>query len=321
MTTSYYSVINKTLLHSNIKTAGNGAHQVRNYLTGKNNAETPELLIVDQLCAQIENQTRDMLSLIKHNIDIQKSLTNCIRCIKLALRTLSNNDIPSYVLHKINEKEFSLVLKYLKISDKLLQKIGTMIVSALTKKVISDFQLNLKIVDENVNNDEGKDNDNINDIELNFKNSMLDIDKYTLQQPCTEMDNFINISNIMSRNGCNSSHEMQNCAAPFIRTQPQNDIAKQIIGIGGQMENQWRNIQMQLFNFKNQYKTHANVDNLKRNLCNNTKKQIDNIVINLEKISKMRNTIIKFDSIDAIEGSMQVLIAVFRSNFKLQFGL
>ena len=87
------------------------------------------------------------------------------------------------------------------------------------------------------------------------------------------------------------------------------------------MQNQWRNIQMQLFNFKNQYKTHANVDNLKRNLCNNTKKQIDNIVINLEKISKMRNTIIKFDSIDAIEGSMQVLIAVFRSNFKLQFGL
>ena len=86
---TYYSAIDKEMLHNHIMAAGNAAHQVRNFMTGKNNAETPELLIVDQLSAQIEGQTRDMLSLIKHNIDIQRQLTNCIRCVKLASRTLS----------------------------------------------------------------------------------------------------------------------------------------------------------------------------------------------------------------------------------------
>ena len=32
----------------------------------------------------------------------------------------------------------------------------------------------------------------------------------------------------MARNGCNCSHEMQNCAAPYTRQQPANDIAKQL---------------------------------------------------------------------------------------------
>eukprot|EP01084_Bolivina_argentea_P081780 148065_1 len=349
----YYCALDLKVLHDNITAAGNAAHQVRNFMTGKNNAETPELLIVDQLSAQVEAATRDMLSLIKHNIDIQKQLTNCIRCTNTAQRTLSNN-MPSYVLNKINEQEFSLVVQYLKCMETLLTQNAKMIVCALTKEMISNFQLNLKIIDENSidiiethgciqndiknDNDEGDENDmkiernrNINDpafvivdnknIEINFKNVILNIDKYTLQNPCVNMNEYLNIINIISRNGCNCSHQIQNCAAPFTRTNPGNDIAKQIINIAGQMENQWRNIQMQLYNFKRQYKIHANVDHLKRNLCNNTKKQIDAIKINLDKISKMRNAVIKLDQIDALEGSQQVLIAVFTSNFKLQFGL
>ena len=255
------------------------------------------------------------------------------------------SDIPSYILQKIDEEEFSFVVQYLKSSEKLLAKIAQSIVCALTTKVIQDFQLSLKIVDENsidimetkgmnINNlddDEGDEDDmklereksdpafvmvDNKNIEIDFKNSLLNIDNYTLENPCIEMDHFIKAIDTMSKNGCNASHEMQNLSAPFIRMQPNNEIAKQIVGIAGQMENQWRNIQAQLYNFKNQYKTHTNVDALKRNLCTNTQKQIDGIVLNLEKISKL-----KFDSIEAIEGSMQVLIAVFRNNFKLQFGL
>ena len=245
-------------------------------------------------------------------------------------------------MNKIDEEEFSFVVQYLKSSEKLLSKIAKSIVCALTQKAIQDFQLNLKIVDENsidiiqtkgINiNNEGTDEDDMKierergdpafvmidnkNVEINFKNVLLNIDNYTLQNPCVEMDNFIKTADTMAKSGCNASHEMQNLAAPFTRTQPGNDIAKQIVGIAGQMENQWRNIQMQLFNFKNQYKTHPNVDNLKRNLCTNTKKQIDGIVMNLEKVSKL-----KFDSIENLEGSMQVLVAVWRNNFKLQFGL
>eukprot|EP00483_Globobulimina_turgida_P004827 UN04836 len=236
----YYAALDLKILHHNIIAAGNAAHQVRNFMTGKNNAETPELFVVDQLSAQIEAATRDMLSLIKHRIDIQRQLTNCIRCAKLAQRTLSN-DMPSYVLNKIDEQEFSIVVQYLKTAEIILAKIAKMIVCALTKGMINDFQLNLKIVDDNsidiiqtngCNEEDDNYNDNdmkiegnkndpafvmINDknIEINFKNAMLIVDKYTLQKPCINMDEFVLITNIMGRNGCNSSHEMQNNAAPF----------------------------------------------------------------------------------------------------------
>eukprot|EP01083_Nonionella_stella_P245007 852188_1 len=305
------------------------AHQVRNFMTGKNNAQTPELFVVDQLSAQVEAATRDMLSLIQHNIDIQNQLTNCIRCTKLALQTLSNS-LPSYIWNKIDKTEFDLVISYLKSANALLSNIGKMIVSAMTKKMINDFQLTLKIVDEETRGCvdlEGDDEDadmklqNEEMIDINFKNSMINIEPYALQSPCVELDKFINVIDTMSKNGCNSSHEIQNMAAPFIRANPGNDIAKQVVNIGGQMENQWRNIQAQMFNFKSQYKTHSNVDALKRQLANNTTKQMDGVVVNLEKISKMRNSAIDFDTIDALEGSQQVLISVVRNNFKLQFGL
>ena len=96
---TYYSAIDKQILHNHIAAAGNAAHQIRNFMTGKNNAEAPELLIVDQLSAQIEAGTRDMLSLIKHNIDIQRQLTNCIRCASLASRTLAKL---IFYIHSIN---------------------------------------------------------------------------------------------------------------------------------------------------------------------------------------------------------------------------
>merc|ERR1711971_1065358 len=102
--------------------AGNAAHQVRNYMSGKNNAETPELLIVDQLSAQIEAASRDMLSLIKHSHNIQHQIRNCIRCNNMALRTLVTN-LPHYVSTKINKSECQTVIEYLETMRDLLSHV------------------------------------------------------------------------------------------------------------------------------------------------------------------------------------------------------
>jgi len=328
---TYYSALDKTVLRDRIEAAGNASHQIRNFLCGKNNAATPELLIVDQLSAQVEASTRDMLSLVEHSICIRQQLTNSIRCTKLSARTLSQ-DLPSYVRSKIADEQVVLVTRYVQSTEALLSEIATMIVSAMTKQVIADFQVNLKIVDEGRDGveeetrgcDEKKEGDDGAmgmELAMDFKNAALDVDRFTLSSPCSDTDTFLSTMDAMARNGCNSAHQMQNLAAPFVRRQPGCEVAKQIVGIAGQMENQWRNIEAQIYNFKAAYASHPNVDALKRNLCNGTKKQTDAVLMNLEKVNKLRSSVIPFDAIEAVEGSMQVLVAVFRNNFKLQFGL
>ena len=65
------------------------AHQIRNYLSGINNAECPECLMSDQLANQIEGIARDVVSLTVHSYDFKPSLRNAIRCVDFVLRSFS----------------------------------------------------------------------------------------------------------------------------------------------------------------------------------------------------------------------------------------
>lgn len=85
----YYQVLDRNKVARLVRHAGNAAHDVRNFLCGSNNGEFPELLIIDTLSAQIEAISRDVTSLIYHQYDMNKQMTNAIRCVKLALKTAS----------------------------------------------------------------------------------------------------------------------------------------------------------------------------------------------------------------------------------------
>lgn len=158
------------------------------------------------------------------------------------------------------------------------------------------------------------------EIEIDFSKQIHKLDSFSMKKPL-QFNKFNKLIQDISIVGSNASHQMQNFAAPFIRLNPGNQEASNIVKICGQMENQWRAIQSQIYNYSFQYNTHPNKNHLTTNLCNQIKKQLDNIDGNLDKITKTKSNIINLDDIMGIEGSMQILVGIFKNNIQLQFGI